>query len=160
MGRTSNQTCFNVISGAADEGASKVERKPDPVDIAVGARIRLHRMARGMSQDKLAKALGISFQQVQKYERGANRIGASRLRRIAEALNVPIHHLFDTHLGQTAADGTSANSEEHELLDFILTAEGKALNRAFGRIESPAVRQKLVALVVAFARQPEDNPQK
>ena len=92
---------------------SMIKSSPDPVDIHVGARVRLRRTLLGMSQEKLGKALGLTFQQVQKYERGANRIGSSRLFQLSRILDVPVSFFFDEMAPETTkkadgmAEGTS-----------------------------------------------------
>ncbi len=107
--------------------------KPDPVDIRVGERVRAQRLLSGMSQETFARMLGISFQQLQKYERGADRISASRLYRMAMILGVPIDDFFD-HL-------------DRELLPPTVKREGLELVRAFRRIRSAPVRRLLRGLV-------------
>src|SRR6187399_406086 len=106
--------------------------KPNPIDIHVGGRIRLRRTLLGMSQEKLGEALGLTFQQVQKYERGANRIGASRLQQISEVLQVPVSFLFDGGpSGAVNTEGFSEGSSPAYVSDFLATSEGLALTRAF-----------------------------
>src|ERR1700749_3490946 len=105
---------------------------PNPVDRHVGARIRMRRRIQGVSQEKLADALGLTFQQVQKYERGANRVSASKLYEIAAALKAPVAYFFDG-----LADPTSNQSAEHGPSDeqtvhtFLMTAEGLELAKLF-----------------------------
>ncbi|AAL49607.1 unknown [Sinorhizobium phage PBC5] len=120
-------------------------KKPNPIDTQVGARIRLRRNIIGMSQETLAAHLGITFQQVQKYEKGANRVGASRLQAISEALKVAPSYFFDKPEGATEANGGD------EVMSFIASSEGIALNRAFARIQDSATRHKIVDLVKAVA---------
>ncbi|WP_374545143.1 helix-turn-helix domain-containing protein [Rhodoblastus sp.] len=127
---------------------------PNPIDRHVGARVRMRRMLIGMSQEKLGEALGLTFQQIQKYEKGANRISASRLQQISEALNTPLAYFFK---GAPSSDGApqggfaEAGVEEGRVNDFVMTAEGLSLNRAFARISDPKVRKKIVDLVTALA---------
>lgn len=124
----------------------------NPIDLYVGSRVRMRRMLTGLSQEKLGDALGVTFQQVQKYEKGANRIGASRLHQIAQVLGVPVSFFYD---GASPAGETSAGFAESPALDnvsdFLATSEGLHLNKAFVRIGDAGVRRKLVALVVALA---------
>ncbi len=122
-------------------------KKPNPIDLQVGTRIRLRRNILGMSQETLAAHLGITFQQVQKYEKGTNRVGASRLQAISEALKVTPSYFFDKPEGAPEANG----SEPDEVMSFVASAEGIALNRAFARIQDANTRQKLVALIKAVA---------
>ena len=132
-------------------------RKPNPMDVHVGARVKLRRAMMGMSQEKLGQALGVTFQQVQKYEKGTNRIGAGRMQQISQALNVPIGYFYEDapSLGANAggaatgmADGTPQAPFE---TDFLSSPEGIQLNRAFVRIRNPDVRRQLVALVRTIA---------
>ena len=122
---------------------------PNPVDIHVGARVRLRRTLLGMSQERLGEALGLTFQQVQKYERGANRIGASRLFDLAKALQVPVGFFFDD-LPEGVAEGgppTSAVQDE----DPMQRRETIELVRAFYRIQDPTARRRLYELTRSIA---------
>lgn len=124
------------------------KKKPNPVDIHVGSRVRLRRTMLGMSQEKLGEALGITFQQIQKYEKGSNRIGASRLQRISEVLNVPVSFFFeDVPGGQVTAGGLSEPSGSDYVVDFLSTSEGLQLNRAFVKISDAKVRRRIIDLV-------------
>ena len=100
-------------AGREDEGRAMIEnkKKPNPVDTHVGSRVRLRRTMLGMSQEKLGEALGITFQQIQKYEKGSNRIGASRLQRISEVLNVAISFFFEDLPGGAASAGGQPGSQ-------------------------------------------------
>jgi transcriptional regulator with XRE-family HTH domain len=125
---------------------------PNPIDKHVGARVRMRRLMVGMSQGKLGEALDVTFQQVQKYEKGANRIGASRLQQLARVLEVPPAFFFD---GAPSGDGTSAgfaesNGSSHSV-DFVLTSEGLQLNRAFAAIRDPKVRKRILDLVESLS---------
>ncbi len=128
-------------------------KSPEPVDIAVGERIRLQRRLRGMNQETLARAIGVSFQQLQKYERGKNRIGASRLQQIAEFLSVPVSYLFSGKPFQSRYrnDGGAEVAEREAISRFLETEEGQALNLAFKRIGSPELKRSVVHLVKAIA---------
>lgn len=124
-------------------------KKPNPIDVHVGARVRLRRMMLGMSQEKLGEKLGITFQQIQKYEKGTNRIGASRLQSIASVLSVPVSFFFDgapSHSGGVA-DGFSDSADGSFLPEFLSSSEGIQLNRAFSRIADPKVRRRIIDLV-------------
>lgn len=129
------------------------KKQPNPIDIHVGARIRLQRNMMGMSQEKLGESLGITFQQVQKYEKGTNRVGASRLQSIAAVLSVPISYFFDGAPGGDSggASGLSEDGSNKFVLDFPTSVEGVHLNRAFARISDPKVRRRIVDLVKALA---------
>src|ERR1700685_2441661 len=107
-----------------------MNKAPNPIDKHVGARVRMRRLMVGMSQGKLGEALDVTFQQVQKYEKGANRIGASRLQQLARVLEVPPAFFFD---GAPSGDGSAvgfAESNGNSPVDFVLTSEGLQLNRA------------------------------
>jgi len=127
-----------------------MKKTPDPVDKHVGARVRMRRMLVGMSQEKLGEALGLTFQQVQKYEKGSNRIGASRLQQISTVLNVPVDFFFEGAPFAAQTPGLSDTGSSY-MVEFLSTPEGIQLNRAFNRISDAAVRRKIVDLVVALA---------
>jgi transcriptional regulator with XRE-family HTH domain len=128
------------------------KKKPNPVDTHVGSRVRLRRMMLGMSQEKLGEQLGITFQQIQKYENGTNRVGASRLQHIARVLQVPVSFFFeDAPGGSPNNEGFAEASPGSFLVDFLSTSDGLQLNRAFVRIEDAKVRRKIVDLVRALA---------
>lgn len=133
------------------------ERKvPNAIDVEVGTRIKLKRKLIGMSQQSLAGKLGVTFQQVQKYEKGANRVGASRLSQIATALDVPMSYFFDGNQGERKDDDNpNISRETNEVALFLSSTEGFNLNRAFMQIPSAAVRQKVVLLVKSVARAEE-----
>ncbi|MDB5522562.1 MAG: Cro/Cl family transcriptional regulator [Rhizobium sp.] len=130
------------------------KKKPNPIDIHVGSRIRLRRTMLGMSQEKLGEALGITFQQIQKYEKGTNRVGASRLQAISNILNVPVSFFFedapDGNPSNTPAGMAEASSSNY-VVDFLSSSEGLQLNRAFVKINDQKVRRKIVDLVKALA---------
>ena len=138
-------------------------RSPNPIDVHVGTRVKERRTQLGLSQEKLGEALGVTFQQVQKYEKGTNRISASRMQTMAETLHVPIGHFFEgapvEGEGFAVAPGPRgalADSISQAPLagggaDAIMSSEGTRLNRAFVRIGDPEVRRRLVDLVCAVA---------
>src|SRR6187455_2972368 len=111
------------------------KKVPNPIDKHVGSRVRMRRMMLGMSQEKLGDALGLTFQQVQKYEKGTNRIGASRLQQIAHFLQVPVAFFFEGAPDFPAglAGATEAPSPSY-VSDFLATSDGLALTKAFMRI--------------------------
>ncbi|AYG68036.1 MULTISPECIES: helix-turn-helix domain-containing protein [unclassified Rhizobium] len=128
------------------------KKKPNPIDIHVGSRIRLRRTMLGMSQEKLGESLGITFQQIQKYEKGTNRVGASRLQNISSILNVPVSFFFEDAPGDhSAAGGMAEASSSNYVVDFLSSSEGLQLNRAFVKISDGKVRRKVVELVKALA---------
>src|SRR5436305_2815229 len=109
-----------------------MNKSPNPIDRHVGARVRMRRLMVGLSQSKLAEALDVTFQQVQKYEKGANRIGASRLQQLARVLDVPPSYFFDgAPSSAPAAAGFAEDPGNSYVVDFLSTAEGLQLNRAF-----------------------------
>jgi len=130
---------------------SENKKKPNPIDIHVGGRIRLRPNMLGLSQEKLGESLGITFQQIQKYEKGTNRVGASRLQAIASILEVPVAFFFEDAPGGTAVEGLSEESQTTYVVDFLSSTEGLRLNRAFVRISDPKVRAKIIDLVRALA---------
>lgn len=123
-------------------------KKPHPIDVEVGRRIRMRRTLLGLSQTTLADALGITFQQVQKYEKGTNRVGASRLQAIAAFLQTSVSFFFE---GQETIGTDAENLHGREITEFLSTAEGLSLNRSFVRIQDPDVRRKVVGLVKVLA---------
>ena len=126
------------------------ERKaPNPVDVHVGSRLRLRRLTLGLSQEKLGKQLGLTFQQVQKYERGANRIGASRLYAIAQILEAPISFFFE------GLDELETIDPEDRVEALLSNPEAVELNRSFARIKDQATRRRLADLVRSVA---DNNP--
>jgi transcriptional regulator with XRE-family HTH domain len=116
-------------------------KNPDKIDILAGSRIRIPRQILGMSQTDLARCLGITFQQVQKYEKGMNRVSASRLQVMAGVLQMSVSDFFD----ETAAPETVKD----DLSRFVVTRESVALNVAFLRIRDPVVRSRVIALAEA-----------
>jgi len=127
-------------------------KTPDPVDKYVGSRIRMRRIMLGMSQEKLGDALGLTFQQIQKYEKGTNRVGASRIQQISEILQVPVSFLFEGGpTGLASPDGFSEGASPSYISDFLATSEGLALTRAFTRIADTKLRRSIVDLVEQIA---------
>jgi transcriptional regulator with XRE-family HTH domain len=135
-----------------------VKKTPNPIDKHVGSRVRMRRMMLGMSQEKLGERLALTFQQVQKYEKGTNRIGASRLQQIAAILSVPVSFFFEgAPSGEPAPEGGFSDvGAASYVADFLSTSEGLSLNRAFIRIKNPKVRRKIVDLVAAIAGDEEE----
>jgi transcriptional regulator with XRE-family HTH domain len=130
------------------------KKKPNPIDVLVGSRVRMRRLMLGLSQEKLGERLGLTFQQVQKYEKGSNRVGASRLVAISEVLNVA-PSLFFQDDSTLLPKGTTIG-ETDELASFVKSSEGVALNRAFAKIKNLALRKKVIALTEALAGQADD----
>jgi len=116
-----------------------VTKIPNPVDKHVGSRVRMRRMMLGMSQEQLGDGLGLTFQQVQKYEKGTNRISASRLQQAAGILQVPVPFFFEGAPGSYhKADGLSETASPAYVFEFLATSEGLALTKAFMRIKAGA----------------------
>jgi transcriptional regulator with XRE-family HTH domain len=135
-----------------------VKKIPNPIDRHVGSRVRMRRVMLGMSQEKLGDALGLTFQQVQKYEKGTNRIGASRLQQISRTLDVPPAFFFEGAPSFEAMAkpepgqiGFSEDSNAAYVADFLSTPEGLHLNLAFARIHDPKVRKRIVDLLSSLA---------
>jgi transcriptional regulator with XRE-family HTH domain len=118
---------------------------PNPIDTHVGSRVRMRRMMLGISQEKLGEAFGISFQQVQKYEKGTNRISASRLQQAAQILHVSAPFFFEGAQGGHI-EGSDTLSPTY-IDDFVSSQDGLRLIKAFMRIPRPAVRHRIVNLV-------------
>ena len=141
------------------EVVEKSARRANPIDAHVGGRVRLRRMLLGMSQEKLAEKLGLTFQQVQKYEKGINRIGASRLFELSHLLGVGVAFFYeDAPLSVGMVDGTPGFAEkgtESYIVDFLNSREGLELNRAFMRITDPKVRRSILDLVKSLANEVE-----
>lgn len=133
------------------------KKAPNPTDKHVGARVRMRRMMMGMSQEKLGDALGLTFQQVQKYEKGANRIGASRLQQIAHILQVPVSFFFEgaPNVPGQQADGFAEAPSPSYVSDFLATSDGLALTRAFMGIKDAKLRRRIVDLVEQIAASDE-----
>jgi len=127
--------------------------KPNPIDVHVGSRVRLRRNMLGLSQEKLGEAIGLTFQQVQKYERGANRIGASRLHDLSRVLDVPVSFFFDDMdpVRAPAIGGFAEPAAEAFDSDPLRRRETVELVSAYYRIEDPALRRRLFELARALA---------
>ncbi|MSP82881.1 MAG: helix-turn-helix domain-containing protein [Alphaproteobacteria bacterium] len=133
---------------------------PDPIDIHVGSRVRLRRTLLGLSQVKLAQMLGLTFQQVQKYEKGNNRIGSSRLFHISKILDVPVAYFFDEIIAPTLAGGVAEPSQAPYEVDTMARRETLELVRAYYRIADPDVRRRVYELVKSMSQSPSgSNPQ-
>jgi len=128
--------------------------KPDPIDVHVGSRVRMRRTLLGMSQEKLGNALGLTFQQIQKYERGANRIGSSRLFKLSEILDVPVSFFFDDLADSSGkrSKGFAEGSPRHFESDQLSKRETLELVRAYYKITDPKVRKRTFELVKAIAQ--------
>jgi transcriptional regulator with XRE-family HTH domain len=134
-------------------------KAPNPVDKYVGSRVRMRRIMLGMSQEKLGDALGLTFQQIQKYEKGTNRVGASRIQQISEVLQIPVSFLFEGGpTGSPGKDNFGEGTSPAYVSDFLATSEGLALTRAFTRIADSKLRRSIVDLVEQIASQAPERP--
>jgi transcriptional regulator with XRE-family HTH domain len=138
-----------------DGDVERSSRKPNPIDAHVGTRVRLRRMLLGMSQEKLGEHLGLTFQQVQKYEKGVNRIGASRLFDLSRVLGVPVQFFYDEAPSEFAeanvGPGFAERPAESFVIEFLSSREGLELNKAFVKITDARVRRSVVDLVRSIA---------
>jgi transcriptional regulator with XRE-family HTH domain len=147
-----NALCSALIPTAqAEWGQNWMKRRggPEPVDAYVGKRIKMQRRILGVSQSDLAKAIGVTFQQVQKYENGRNRVSSSRLHRIANSLNVQVPFFF------VGIEGANRPAVTDQIIDLCNSPRGLALAKAFQRVTNKKVRQSIVALVSTIAETPE-----
>lgn len=135
-------------------GRRQKTEKPNPVDVHVGARVRLRRTLLGMSQEKLGDAIGLTFQQVQKYERGANRIGASQLYDLSRVLDVPVSYFFEEFGETSPASGVSEQPAESYGANPMMKRETLELVRAYLRISDPQIKRRLFELAKALAAIP------
>ena len=122
---------------------------PNPIDTHVGSRVRMRRLILSMSQEKLGDAIGLTFQQVQKYEKGTNRMGSSRLQQIANVLKVPVTFFFEGTPGQSKLDGKAPSPAY--VSNFLATSDGLALMKAFMRIKNAKLRRGIVKTVEVIA---------
>src|SRR5216684_5466570 len=140
-------------------GRGEKDGRPSPIDVHVGSRIRLRRTLLGLSQERLGDALGLTFQQVQKYERGANRVGASRLFDLSRVLDVPVSFFFEDMVPVTQAEarGGLAEAPERYEADPMLKRETLELVRAYYKIPDPHIRRRLFDLAKALAKSSESS---
>lgn len=140
-------------SAAKKKGALKTKGGPDEIDVHVGSRVRLRRMIIGMSQEALGQAVDLSFQQIQKYEKGGNRIGAGRLYRIAKVLGAPIQFFFDEYdAPAAAATGFAEDGLADSVTALLHSPEGVQLCRYFSSIKDPQVKRRVLDLVRSIAQ--------
>ena len=129
-----------------------VKKTPNPIDKHVGSRVRMRRMMLSMSQEKLGDSLGLTFQQVQKYEKGTNRIGASRLQQISIILQVPVSFFFEGAPAPPGKLGGFAEDASPEYVQATLsTSDGLALVKAFSQVKNPKLRRRIVDLIEEMA---------
>lgn len=133
------------------------KKQASPIDVQVGNRVRLRRMLIGMSQEKLGELLGLTFQQVQKYEKGVNRIGAGRLFQVAHILGVPIDYFYEgVSGGSEGAPGfAEPGGASPPVMEFLSSGEGLQLSLAFMKIRDPKVRKRVLDLVKSLSAEEE-----
>ncbi|MFC2951144.1 helix-turn-helix domain-containing protein [Marinicaulis aureus] len=124
---------------------------PHPIDVHVGSRVKLRRMILGMSQETLGKALGLTFQQIQKYEKGVNRIGASRMFELSRLLEVPVQFFYDDFGDGSAAAGFAEGEASESLMALVNSPDGVQLCRYFAEIKDPQVKKRVLDLVKSIA---------
>ena len=130
------------------------EKRPHPIDVHVGGRVRLRRTMVGMSQDKLADSLGLTFQQIQKYEKGVNRIGASRVFEISRILGVPIQFFFDDYdadTGRSYGFAEAGPDDGAAMMELLNSPEGVQLCKHFASITDPKIRKRVLELVKSLS---------
>lgn len=130
-----------------------MKKTPNPIDVHVGSRLRMRRMLIGMSQEKLGESLDVTFQQIQKYEKGSNRVSASRLFDISLILGVPVQFFFDD-IKLRSDTKNSANREQAEamqMIDFLSSSDGALLVRTFSGIEDAEIRRSIIDLVKSIS---------
>lgn len=131
------------------------ERAANAIDRRIGQRVRSRRLEIGMSQERLAELLGVTFQQVQKYEKGVNRIAASRLHDISNALDMPVSRFFEG-MASVRSQGVAEGGRDY-VEDVLATPEGAQLMTLFASIQNPRVRRRVVELVRALAEEAVEN---
>ena len=132
------------------------KKQANPIDAQVGNRVRIRRMLIGMSQERLGDLLGLTFQQVQKYEKGVNRIGAGRLYEVSRILGVPIDFFYEGVGGETGNQGFAESEGAPPVMEFVSSGEGLQLSLAFMKIKDPKVRKRVLDLVKSLAAE-EDS---
>ena len=130
--------------------ANLAKKQANPIDIQVGNRVRIRRMLIGMSQERLGDLLGLTFQQVQKYEKGVNRIGAGRLFEVSRILNVPVDFFYE---GVNDAAQSANETDGAPVMDFVSSGEGLQLSLAFMKIKDAKVRKRVLDLVKSLAEE-------
>ena len=134
-----------------------MKKSTGSIDKEIGSRVRMRRISVGMSQEKLGDMLGLTFQQVQKYEKGTNRISVGRLVDIAKILGVDIHFFFNGIKSGKADPGFAEDETPPYISEVMSTPEGLQLIRTFTSIRNPKIRKSIVQLVTALASQDEED---
>ena len=132
------------------------KKQANPIDVQVGNRVRIRRMLIGMSQERLGDLLGLTFQQVQKYEKGVNRIGAGRLYEVSRILNVPVDFFYEGVSSPTAS-GSKEQEDAPPVIEFVSSGEGLQLSLAFMKIKDTKVRKRVLDLVKSLADEEEQK---
>jgi transcriptional regulator with XRE-family HTH domain len=145
------------LSSPTFKSTTLPKKQANPIDGQVGNRLRLRRMMIGMSQEKLGELLGLTFQQVQKYEKGVNRIGAGRLFEIARILGVPIQYFYESVTEQLASTPGFAERDSQPVLEFVSSGDGLQLSLAYMRIKDPKVRKRVLDLVKSLAEDTSES---
>ncbi|MEO8301124.1 MAG: helix-turn-helix transcriptional regulator [Rhizomicrobium sp.] len=135
--------------------ATLAKKQANPIDIQVGSRVRIRRMLIGMSQERLGDLLGLTFQQVQKYEKGVNRIGAGRLYEVSRILNVPVDFFYE---GVNEPGAGANETDGAPVMDFVSSGEGLQLSLAFMKIKDAKVRKRVLDLVKSLAEEEAQKP--
>ncbi len=134
-----------------------LSKRTNPVDIHIGSRVRLKRQMLQMSQEKLGEYLGVTFQQVQKYEKGSNRIGAGSLWRIAQIMGTPVSFFFEGLRDKEMQQGFAESQDDAIVYEFINSSDGVALIKAFAHVKDPRVRRRILELVRTLAGSAEER---
>lgn len=144
----------DLVNDGPDDERGGGTKRPNSMDAHVGSRVRLRRMMMGMSQEKLGEQMGLTFQQIQKYERGINRVSASRLWELARVLGVNVQFFFEelqVSAEEPQTPGFAEAQAESTIIEFLGSRDGLELNRAFVRIRDARVRRSIVDLVRSLA---------
>ncbi len=144
----------NAATGVSEQESGK-RSGPHPIDIHVGSRVKLRRMILGMSQESLGKSLGLTFQQIQKYEKGVNRIGASRMFELSRLLDVPVQFFYDEYGGDGPSAPGFAENGAGDVMGLLNSSEGVQLCRYFSGIRDPEVKKRVLELVRSIAETEE-----
>ncbi|WP_244562516.1 helix-turn-helix domain-containing protein [Ensifer aridi] len=132
------------------------KRKPDPIDVEVGRRVRARRLFMGMTQTGLAEAVGVTYQQIQKYENGRSKLGPGRLQAIADAFDVPLSYFFNEALAQDKGQAPDCEPDR-ALVEFLTSPMGITLNRSFHRIADERVRRAFLSMVEQIGDRDEEQ---
>ena len=145
------------ITSSSEELYETTGRKPNPIDVRVGSRVRYRRMIIGMSQEALGAKMNLTFQHIQKYEKGTNRIGASRLFQLSKNLEVPVGYFFEDAFANSAPVNPAPvlPPPDAALIDFLNSREGLDINKAFTKIYDPKVRRRIIDLIRALGADAE-----